>query len=181
MLYNISMASVINKLLDIAQYINHQINTLFLGTQKMDLWFIGGFLLATILFSLILKKRRVIIFSLAIYVVTALYQALPFDWGIKFGNNIWIFLGGVVVVFILLISTIASGIYGTGGGDYSGRIKLFLLSFITLGFLVSSALNFVTDVNILDQIEVVNRIFSGDLSRGIWAALPLVGFLFLRK
>lgn len=141
--------------------------------------FILFFLLASFLFSLVLKKRRVIIFSLSVYVVTALYQALPFDWGLRFGNNVWIFLGAVAAVFLLLRSTIASSFYG--GGDYSGRIKLFLLSAIAIGFLISSALNFVTDVDILEKIGLVDKMFSGDASRGIWAILPLAGFLFLRK
>ena len=53
--------------------------------------------------------------------------------------------------------------------------------FIILGFMVSSALNFVTDVDVLSRIDLVSRLFSGDFSRGVWAILPLAGFLFLRK
>lgn len=170
-----------NKIVDLARLINAEIDVLLAGAQKTDTLFIAGFIVAAILMALILKRRKIILLSVAIYVVTALYQALPFDWGMEFGNNIWIFIGAVLAVFLLLKSTIASGIYGGAGGDYAGRIKLFLLSVITLGFLVSSALNFVADVEVLSRIDLVRRIFSGDFSRGLWAALPLLGFLFLRK
>ncbi|MBI2454105.1 MAG: hypothetical protein HYV54_00815 [Parcubacteria group bacterium] len=178
------MSSVLNKIVDLARLINAEIDVLLAGAQKTDTLFIAGFIVAAILMALILKRRKIILLSVAIYVVTvvtALYQALPFDWGMEFGNNIWIFIGAVLAVFLLLKSTIASGIYGGAGGDYAGRIKLFLLSVITLGFLVSSALNFVADVEVLSRIDLVRRIFSGDFSRGLWAALPLLGFLFLRK
>lgn len=170
-----------NKLLDLAKGINGQIDKLLAGSQSADFWFIAGFIIAAILFSLVLKRKRVIIFSLAIYVVTALYQALPFEWGLRFGNNVWVFLAAVVAIFMLLKSTISSSFYNSNSADYSGRIKLLLLSVITLGFLVSSALNFVTDVSILGRIELVDRIFSGDMSRAIWAVLPLIGFFFLKK
>lgn len=170
-----------NKIVDLARMINGKIDVLLAGAQRTDTLFIAGFIVAAILMSLVLKRRKIILLSVSIYVVTALYQALPFDWGMEFGNNIWIFLGAVLVVFLLLKSTIASGIYGGAASDYAGRTKLILLSFITLGFLTSSALNFVTDVDILSRIDLVNRLFSGDLSRGLWAALPLLGFLFLRK
>ncbi len=175
------MSSILNKIVELARYLNSKIDILLAGAQKTDTLFIVGFIVAAILMSLVLKRRKIILLSVAIYVVTALYQALPFDWGLEFGNNVWIFLGAVLAVFLLLKSTIASGLYGGAAGDYAGRVKLFLLSFITLGFLVSSALNFVTDVDILNRIDLVNRLFSGDLSRGIWAILPLLGFLFLRK
>ena len=175
------MSSILNKIVELARYLNSKIDILLAGAQKTDTLFIVGFIVAAILMLLVLKRRKIILLSVAIYVVTALYQALPFDWGLEFGNNVWIFLGAVLAVFLLLKSTIASGLYGGAAGDYAGRVKLFLLSFIILGFLVSSALNFVTDVDILNRIDLVNRLFSGDLSRGIWAALPLLGFLFLRK
>lgn len=175
------MSSILNKIVELARYLNSKIDILLAGAQKTDTLFIVGFIVAAILMLLVLKRRKIILLSVAIYVVTALYQALPFDWGLEFGNNVWIFLGAVLAVFLLLKSTIASGLYGGAAGDYAGRVKLFLLSFITLGFLVSSALNFVTDVDILNRIDLVNRLFSGDLSRGIWAILPLLGFLFLRK
>lgn len=175
------MTSVLGFFIDIGQGINNQINALLNGAKSTDTFFIIGFIVATILFSLILKRKRVVVFSLAIYVVTALYQALPFNWGMEFGSNVWIFLGAVIAIFLLLQATIASSFYNSANPDYSGRIKLLLLSFITLGFLVSSALIFVTDPGILSNITLVNKIFSGDVSRGIWAVLPLAGFLFLRK
>ncbi|MEK7174770.1 MAG: hypothetical protein AAB722_00310, partial [Patescibacteria group bacterium] len=160
------MSSILNKIVELARYLNSKIDILLAGAQKTDTLFIVGFIVAAILMLLVLKRRKIILLSVAIYVVTALYQALPFDWGLEFGNNVWIFLGAVLAVFLLLKSTIASGLYGGAAGDYAGRVKLFLLSFITLGFLVSSALNFVTDVDILNRIDLVNRLFSGDLSRG---------------
>lgn len=175
------MSAILNKLVDLARNINGQVDGLLAGAQKTDAIFIVGFIIAAIFFSLVLKRKRVIIFSLAIYVVTALYLALPFDWGMRFGNSVWIFLIAVLAVFLLLKSTIASSFYNSGGGDYSGRVKLILLSVITLGFLVSSALNFVTDFSILGQIGLVNKIFSGETSRGVWAVLPLIDFFFLRK
>lgn len=175
------MVAILNKFIDWARLVNVQIDKLLAGAQRTDTLFIAGFVGVAILMSLVLKRRKIILLSVATYVVTALYQALPFDWALRFGNNFWIFLGAVAVVFWLLRSTIASGIYGGAGGDYAGRIKLTLLSVITLGFLVSSALNFVTDVDVLSNIALVDKLFSGDISRGIWAALPLLGFLFLRK
>lgn len=175
------MSAVINKLIDLAHGINSKIDVLIAGVQKMDTIFIAGFLVAAVLMSLVLKRRKIILVSVATYVVTALYQALPFDWALAYGNNVWIFLGAVGAVFFLLYNTIAKGVYGGASNDHAGRIKLVLLSIITLGFLVSSALNFVTDVDILSNIDLVNKLFSGDISRGIWAALPLLGFLFLRK
>ena len=175
------MASVLNKIIDLARLVNTKIDLMLAGAQKTDTLFIVAFIGAAVLMSLVLKRRKIILLSVAVYVVTALYQAIPLDWALNFGNNIWIFLGAVVVVFWLLKSTIASGIYGGAAGDYAGRIKLILLSFITLGFMVSSTLNFVTDVDILSRIDLVTRLFSGEFSRGLWAILPLAGFLFLRK
>ncbi len=175
------MATVLNKLIDWARLVNAKIDVLLAGAQKTDTLFIAVFIGAAVLMSVMLKRRKVILVSVATYVVTALYQALPFDWALKFGNNVYIFLGAVAAIFFLLHSTIAKGIYGGASGDHAGRIKMILLSVITLGFLVSSALNFVTDIDILSRIDLVNRLFSGELSRGIWAALPLAGFLFLRK
>ena len=180
-MYNVNMASILNKLIDLARSANAQIDNFLAGAQKTDTLFIAGFIGAAVLMSLLLKRRKIILLSVAIYVVTALYQAVPLDWALNFGNNIWIFLAATAVVFWLLRSTIASGIYGGAGGDYAGRVKLILLSVITLGFLVSSALNFVTDVEILSRIDLVSRLFSGGLSRTVWAILPLAGFLFLRK
>ena len=174
------MAKILNTLIDFARGVNGRIDELLAGAQKTDTLFIAGFIVAAILLSLFLKRRKIIILSVSIYIVTALYQALPFEWGMAYGNNVWIFLGAVAVIFFLLKSSIASGIYGGGGGDYAGRTKVLLLSFITLGFLVSSALNFVTDIQILDNIKLIDRLFSGDVSRAIWAVLPLAGFLFLR-
>jgi hypothetical protein len=174
------MAKILNTIIDFARGVNKNINALFAGSQKTDTIFIIGFIVACVLLSVFLKRRKIIILSVAIYIVTALYQALPFEWGMAYGNNVFIFLGAVVAIFLLLNSSIAKGIYGGGGGDYAGRTKLILLSFITLGFLVSSALNFVTDIQILDNIKLVDRLFSGDVSRAIWAVLPLAGFLFLR-
>ncbi len=175
------MATVLNKIIDLARLINVKIDLILAGAQKTDTLFIAGFIGAAVLMSLVLKRRKIILLSVAVYVVTALYQAVPLDWALNFGNNVWIFFGAVVIVFWLLRSTIASGIYGGAGGDYAGRIKLILLSFITLGFMVSSTLNFVTDVDVLSRISLVSRLFSGDFSRGVWAILPLAGFLFLRK
>lgn len=175
------MASVLNKIIDLARLINTKIDLMLAGAQKTDTLFMAAFIGAAVLMSLLLKRRKIILLSVAVYVVTALYQAVPLDWALNFGNNVWIFLGAVAVVFWLLRSTIASGIYGGAGGDYAGRVKLILLSVITLGFLVSSALNFVTDVELLNRIDLVNRLFSGDFSRGVWAILPLAGFLFLRR
>ncbi|MBI4118947.1 MAG: hypothetical protein HY452_01655 [Parcubacteria group bacterium] len=175
------MAAVLNKIIDLARLINLKIDLMLAGAQKTDTLFIAAFIGAAILMSLVLKRRKIILLSVAIYVVTALYQAVPLEWALNFGNNVWIFLGATAAVFWLLRSTIASGIYGGAGGDYAGRIKLVLLSFITLGFMVSSALNFITDVDILSRIDLVNRLFSGGLSRAVWAILPLAGFLFLRK
>ena len=174
------MAKVLNTLIDFARGVNGKVDELLAGAQKTDTLFIAGFVVAAILLSLFLKRRKIIILSVSIYIVTALYQALPFEWGMAYGNNVWIFLGAVAVVFMLLKSSIASGFYGGGGGDYAGRTKVILLSLITLGFLVSSALNFVTDIQILDNIKLIDRLFSGDISRAIWAVLPLAGFLFLR-
>ena len=174
------MAKILNTLIDFARGVNGRIDELLAGAQKTDTLFIAGFIVAAILLSLFLKRRKIIILSVSIYIVTALYQALPFEWGMAYGNNVWIFLGAVAAVFFLLKSSIASGFYGGGGGDYAGRTKVLLLSFITLGFLVSSALNFVTDIQILDNIKLIDRLFSGDMSRAIWAVLPLAGFLFLR-
>ena len=174
------MAKILNTLIDFARGVNGRIDELLAGAQKTDTLFIAGFIVAAILLSLFLKRRKIIILSVSIYIVTALYQALPFEWGMAYGNNVWIFLGAVAAVFFLLKSSIASGFYGGGGGDYAGRTKVLLLSFITLGFLVSSALNFVTDIQILDNIKLIDRLFSGDVSRAIWAVLPLAGFLFLR-
>ncbi len=174
------MAKILNTLIDFARTVNGKVDELLAGAQKTDTLFIAGFVVAAILLSLFLKRRKIIILSVSIYIVTALYQALPFEWGMAYGNNVWIFLGAVAVIFFLLKSSIASGFYGGGGGDYAGRTKVFLLSFITLGFLVSSALNFVTDIQILDNIKLIDRLFSGDVSKAIWAFLPLVGFLFLR-
>lgn len=175
------MSKILNLLIDFARGVNGRLDSILAEAQKTDMVFIVGFVIAAVLFSLVLKRKRVIIFSLAIYVVTALYLALPFDWGLRFGNNVWVFLVAVLAVFMLLKSTIASAFYSSGGGDYSGRVKLLLLSVITLGFLVSSALNFVADSSVLGGIELVNKIFSGETSRGIWAVLPLIGFFFLRK
>ncbi len=175
------MSTILNKLIDLAHSINLKIDVLIAGAQKTDTIFIAGFLVAAILVSLILKRRKIILFSVAIYVVTALYQALPFDWALAYGNNVYIFLGAVLAIFFLLYTTIAKGIYGGASHDHAGRIKMILLSVITLGFLVSSALNFVMDVDILSNISLVNKLFSGDISRGIWAALPLLGFLLLRS
>ena len=176
------MSFVLNKIVDLARYANHFLNGFFDGAQGGDVWFIAGFAVAAMLFSLVLKRRRVVIFSLAIYVVSALYYVLPFEWGLKITGNLWIFLGAVAVIFLLLKSTISNSVYGGySGGDYSGRIKLFLLSVITLGFLVSTALNFVADIDFLSRAELVGRLFLGDFSRGLWAVLPLAGFFFLRK
>ncbi|MFY9492951.1 MAG: hypothetical protein WAP55_00480 [Minisyncoccia bacterium] len=175
------MAAVLNKIIDVARLINVKIDLMLAGAQKTDTLFIAAFIGAAVLMSLVLKRRKIILLSVAIYVVTALYQAVPLDWALNFGNNIWIFLAATAMVFWLLKSTIASGIYGGAGGDYAGRVKLILLSVITLGFLVSSALNFVTNVELLSRIGLVDRLFSGDFSRGLWAILPLAGFLFLRK
>ena len=174
------MMKILNTLIDFARGVNGKIDELLAGAQKTDTLFIAGFVVAAILLSLFLKRRKIIILSVSIYIVTALYQALPFEWGMAYGNNVWIFLGAVAAVFFLLKSSIASGFYGGGGGDYAGRTKVFLLSSITLGFLVSSALNFVTDIQVLDNIKLIDRLFSGDVSRAIWAVLPLAGFLFLR-
>ncbi|MBI2052200.1 MAG: hypothetical protein HYT38_00780 [Candidatus Sungbacteria bacterium] len=175
------MATVLNKIIDLARFVNLKIDLMLAGAQKTDTLFIAAFIGVAVLMSLVLKRRKIILLSVAVYVVTALYQAVPLEWALNFGNNVWIFLGATATVFWLLRSTIASGIYGGAGGDYAGRIKLVLLSFITLGFMVSSALNFVTDVDILSRIDLVNRLFSGGLSRTVWAILPLAGFLFLRK
>src|SRR3989344_4098553 len=131
------MATVLNKIIDLARLINLKIDLMLAGAQKTDTLFIAAFVGAAILMSLVLKRRKIILLSVAVYVVTALYQAVPLDWALNFGNNVWIFLGVTAAVFWLLRSTIASGIYGGAGGDYTGRIKLVLLSFITLGFMVS--------------------------------------------
>lgn len=174
------MSSILNTLIDFARGVNGKIDELLAGAQKTDTIFIIAFIIAAVILSMFLKRRKIIILSVSIYAVTALYQAFPFEWGMAYGNNVWIFLGAVAVVFALLKSSIASGFYGGGGGDYAGRTKVVLLSLITLGFLVSSALNFVTDIRILDNIQLVDRLFSGDVSRAVWAVLPLAGFLFLR-
>ncbi len=175
------MSSLLNNFIDFARNINSQFDNFFLGAQRMDTYFILGFLVASILISILLKRRKIILLGVAVYIVTALYQALPFDWGIAYGNNVYIFLGAVLAIFFLLYTTIAKGIYGGATDDHAGRIKMTLLSVITLGFLVSSALNFVTDVDVLSNIALVDKLFSGDISRGIWAGLPLLGFLFLRS
>ena len=175
--YSISMSSILNKLIDWSRAINSQADKFLTGTQNTDVWFIGGFILAGIFLAMIFKRRRMVMFALAIYVVTALYQALPFDWGLRFGNNVWIFLAAVIGVFVILKISFSGSFQGA---DYTGRIKSFLFSFIVVGFLISSALNFVTNADILNNIELVNRLFSGDTSRAIWAVLPLIGFLFLR-
>lgn len=174
------MSTVLNKLIDIASSLNSRVDAFLSGTQKTDVWFIVGFLVASLLATLIFKRRKIIVFSLAIYVVIALYQALPFDLGLKIGGNIWIFLGTVLAMYWILVSSIAKNFYSGTMGDYTGRFKTFLLAIITLGFLVSSAFNFVINIDILTKIELVNKIFSGDLSRTIWALLPLAGFLFLK-
>ena len=174
------MSKILNLLIDFARMVNGKINELLAGAQKTDTLFIACFAVASIFLSMFLKRRKIIILSVSVYIVTALYQALPFEWGMAYGNKVWIFLGAVGAVFVLLRSSIVKGIYGGGGGDYAGRTKVVLLSFITLGFLVSSALNFVTDIQVLDNIKLVDRLFSGDISRAIWAFLPLLGFLFLR-
>ncbi len=176
-MYNVSMNAILNKLIDWSKVINAQVDKFLTGTQNTEVWFIGGFILAGLVLALAFKRRRMVMFALAVYVVTALYQALPFDWGLKFGNNVWIFLAAVIGVFIILKISFSGSFQGA---DYTGRIKSFLFSFIVVGFLISSALNFVTNADILNNIELVNRLFSGDISRGIWALLPLVGFLFLR-
>lgn len=175
------MSKFLNWVIDLSRNINSKFDTLFLGTERMDTFFILGFLLAAVLVSILLKRRKIILLAVAVYIVTALYQALPFDWGIAYGNNVYIFLGAVLAIFFLLYTTIAKGIYGGASNDHAGRIKMILLSVITLGLLVSSALNFVTDVDILSNISLVGKLFSGDISRGIWAGLPLLGFLFLRS
>ena len=36
---------------------------------------------------------------MAVYIVTALYQALPFDWALAYGDNVYIFLGAVLAIF----------------------------------------------------------------------------------
>ncbi|MDP3800512.1 MAG: hypothetical protein Q8Q90_03790 [bacterium] len=175
------MSSILNSLVDLSRNINSKFDLFFLGAQRMDTYFILGFLVASVLVSMLLKRRKIILLAVAIYIVTALYQALPFDWALAYGNNVYIFLGAVLAIFFLLYTTIAKGIYGGASNDHAGRIKMTLLSVITLGFLVSSALNFVTDVDVLSNISLVDKLFSGDISRGIWAGLPLLGFLFLRS
>ncbi|MDP3764508.1 MAG: hypothetical protein Q8Q95_02705 [bacterium] len=175
------MSSILNYLVDLSRNINSKFDLFFLGAQRMDTYFIIGFLVASFLISILLKRRKIILLAVAVYMVTALYQALPFDWALAYGNNVYIFLGAVLTIFFLLYATIAKGIYGGASNDHAGRIKMTLLSVITLGFLVSSALNFVTDVDVLSNIALVDKLFSGDISRGIWAGLPLLGFLLLRK
>ena len=175
--YNIYMNAILNKLIDWSRAINGQVDKFLTGTQNTDVWFIGGFVLTGLILAMIFKRRRMVMFALAIYVVTALYQALPFDWGLKFGNNVWIFLAAVIAVFVILKISFSGSFQGA---DYTGRIKSFLFSFIVVGFLISRALNFVTNADILNNIELVNRLFSGDTSRAIWAVLPLIGFLILK-
>lgn len=174
------MSKLLNILISFARSLNAQINGLLAGAQKTDTFFIVGFALISLVAAMVFRRRKIIIFSVAIYVVTALYQALPFDWGMRFGNNVWIFLAAVAIMFFILKSSIASNFYNSSPSDYTGRIKTFLLAVIVLGFLTSSVLNFVTSVDVLSKIEMINRVFSGDISRLIWAVLPIIGFLFLR-
>ena len=174
------MSKILNSLIDFARGINAKVDSLFAGAQKADVWFIIALAALSLGAAAVLKRRKIIVLALAVYVVTALYQALPFEWALKIGNNVWVFLGAVAVAYLILISSIARHFYKNSGGDYTGRIKTVLLAMITWGFLVSSALNFVTDMEILNQVELVSKLFSGDVSRAVWAALPLAGFLFLR-
>lgn len=174
------LTKALNAVISFARGFNEKTGNLFDGAKKTDTIFIIAFVAACALLSFFLKRRKIIILSVSIYVVNAIYMALPFEIGMNYGNNVFVFLGAVVAVFVLLNSSITKGVYGGSTSDYAGRIKMILLSFITLGFLVSSALNFVTDIDILSNIKLVDKIFSGDISRAVWAILPLAGFLFLR-
>ena len=171
------MSKFLNWVIDLSRNINSKFDLFFLGAQRMDTFLysvFGGFGFGFNVF----KRRKIILLGVAVYIVTALYQALPFDWALAYGDNVYIFLGAVLAIFFLLYTTIAKGIYGGASNDHAGRIKMILLSVITLGFLVSSALNFVTDVDVLSNISLVDKLFSGDISRGIWAGLPLLGFCY---
>ena len=81
------MSKILNLLIDFARMVNGKINELLAGAQKTDTLFIACFAVASIFLSMFLKRRKIIILSVSVYIVTALYQALPFEWGMAYGNS----------------------------------------------------------------------------------------------
>lgn len=174
--------SLLNVLIDLARHINTVGADVFAGLAKNDIIFLAAFIVASALFAFILRRRKVIVFLMAIYITTALYQALPFSIGVKLGNSVWVFLLGIAIVYSILNISIArssSGFSETGQGTRWSSV--FILSLAIIGFLISSALNFVTDWEILNNLQLVNKLFLGDISKFVWALLPLGVFLFLRR
>ena len=130
-------------------------------------------------------KKKLGLFILAIYVVSALFAYIPLDSLTQGRSDQEIFLfraGAFLIVLILIVLFLLRSFRGALSLD-GVWWEILLLSILLSGFLMTSLLNLAPKVlvenNLLNLSPVALKFFANPVYSQWWIILPILGVIFL--
>jgi len=154
-----------------------------LGIPKIYTGDISLFLLMIIVsFGLIflVKKTKLGAFNYAIYASYFITEVLYFDFIRGYMAKVWIFVGLAFGLHYLLFKPTVS--VKLGGRGIMKWVRRVFVAFLIVGFMATIILNWMPSKEVKDLLSPLGwKIFVTDFARLIWAVLPLLVLVIIRK
>ncbi|MEK7509036.1 MAG: hypothetical protein AAB568_04250 [Patescibacteria group bacterium] len=147
------------------------------GTFNWDVVLAIFLVAGSVLYTILLGHRRVVIILTSIYMTLAVLAYTPFVGRISevLGSTTrsWLFIGVFVFLFFWLSRRVLNRIFPTGGYLAAGW-QVWLLSFFQLGLLISIFLSFAPPLQLDKFSWLTQLVFLSEWGRLAWLTLPIV-------
>ncbi|MBI5731955.1 MAG: hypothetical protein HY982_01185 [Candidatus Magasanikbacteria bacterium] len=147
------------------------------GNLNWDLALWGGIFLSSILYTVFLGRRRVLLYLTAIYVTLGVLAYAPFIGRIPevadSPHKIIYFIAAFIILFFALSRGVLGEVF-TRGGYVASFWQVLLLAFFQLGLLTSVVFSFLPKIYAESFSFLTRVIFSDNWARFAWLFLPIV-------
>jgi len=154
-----------------------------LGVPKMYAGDISLFLLMILMsvgLIFLVKKTKLGAFSYAIYTAYFITEVLYFDFIKGYMTKVWIFLGLAFGLHYLLFKPTVS--VKLGGRGIMKWVRRVFVAFLIVGFMATIILNWMPSKEVKDLLSPLGwKIFVTDFARLVWAVLPLLVLMVIRR
>ncbi len=162
------------------------INNINWSAPSWDLFIIIIFVAGIFLYALSLGKNRVLVLLVSSYISLALFSKssllfsqIGFNLENSFSNNMAIFIGGILLLFFILYSSVFTSVFEHNSGG--AFLQTAVLSFLQIGLMISIIGSFLPPQETSALSPFIASVFINNQAQFFWLVSPLAAILLFKK
>lgn len=152
------------------------------ANPNWDLFVLGFFLVAALLYGISLGKDRIIMILVSMYMALAVVEFMPpveFAVDASYQVQIASFIGLFVMLFFVLSRSALMKTFG-GNSSPGSWMQVMIFSFLHVGLLISVTLSYLPPEVAEVFSPMIRDAFTGEWQKFAWICAPIVAMIMLK-